>query len=310
MRASHLLDRQSEPSRDEIERSLAPHICRCTGYTKIVDAIELAAGSLKRGQPLAELEHSAGVGGSLPRYDGEAFALGEHRYIDDMSMPGQLFELFSFSPTRALLCAHRHIGSRAALGVAIGLTAADVPGRGTSGLIYNDWPRSAMAVDKVRCVGDAVAFVIADTIEQAREAADAIEVDYEVLPPVTSPEEALDPSAPKVHKKGTLLSTSVVKRGDSDGALRDSAFVVEETFETQLIEHAFLEPESCIAHLLDDGRLQVYSQGQGVFDDRRQIASFLALEEDRINVTLVSNGGAFGGKEDLSIQGRPACWRF
>src|SRR5262249_23538242 len=86
MRARHLLDRKVEPSREEIERSLAPHICRCTGYTKIVDAIELAAGSLKRGQPVAELEQSVQVGGSLPRYDGEAFALGEHRYIDDMAI--------------------------------------------------------------------------------------------------------------------------------------------------------------------------------------------------------------------------------
>jgi selenium-dependent xanthine dehydrogenase len=307
MRARHLLDKQAQPTRDEIERSLAPHICRCTGYTKIVDAIELAAGSLKGGQPLAELEHWATVGGSLPRYDGEAFALGEHRYIDDMSVPNQLFGALLFSPhPRARVRRIDTSAAEALPGVARVVTAADVPGQRYQGLIYNDWPLFVAEGEETRCVGDVVAAVAADDYRTARRALELIAVDYEVLHPVTTPEEALGSSAAKIHKKGNLLSTSIVKRGDADAALRGSAFVVEETFETQLIEHAFLEPESCIAHLLDDGRLQVYSQGQGVFDDRRQIASFLGLEEDRINVTLVSNGGAFGGKEDLSIQGQTA----
>jgi xanthine dehydrogenase molybdenum-binding subunit len=97
----------------------------------------------------------------------------------------------------------------------------------------------------------------------------------------------------------------VISRGDVDRAFRDSAFVETRTFDTQIVEHAFLEPESSIA-IPKDGNLEVFSQGQGIFDDRKQIASFLALPEDKVRVTLVSNGGAFGGKEDLSIQAQVA----
>src|SRR4029453_3464935 len=94
-------------------------------------------------------------------------------------------------------------------------------------------------------------------------------------------------------------------RGDVESALEASAHVVTHTLQTQFIEHMFLEPESCIAMPEGDG-LRVYTQGQGVFDDRRQIASFLGMPEDKVFVALVSNGGAFGGKEDMSIQAQTA----
>jgi xanthine dehydrogenase molybdenum-binding subunit len=130
-------------------------------------------------------------------------------------------------------------------------------------------------------------------------------VDYEPLPGVFSPEAALAPGAPRVHPdRDNLLSRSAIARGDVDAALAASAFVETRTFTTQLIEHAFLEPEACLA--VPNPQLTVFSQGQGIFDDRRQIASFLGIDEAAVKVTLVANGGAFGGKEDLSIQGQTA----
>ena len=311
MRAKHLLDKNGQPSRDEIERSLAPHICRCTGYTKIVDSIELAARSLKDGEPLPELDTSGSVGSSLPRHDGEAFVLGDHRYIDDMSVPGMLHGALLFSPhPRARVVRINTAPAEQLEGVVKVITACDVPGGRYQGLIYKDWPLFIAEGEETRCVGDVIAGVAALDWRTARRAVELIEVEYEVLQPMTTPEDALKPGAPAIHPQthpqGNLLSTSIVKRGDADEALRNSAHIVEATFSTQLIEHAFLEPESCLALPLDDGRLQIYSQGQGVFDDRRQIASFLGVPEDQLNVTLVSNGGAFGGKEDLSIQGQTA----
>jgi aldehyde oxidoreductase len=311
MRAKHLLDKNAAASRAEIERSLAPHICRCTGYTKIVDSIELAARALKGGEPLAELDTSGRVGGSLPRYDGEAFVLGDHRYIDDMSVPGLLHGALLFSPhPRARVISIKTEAAEQLAGVVKVITARDVPGERYQGLIYKDWPLFIAEGEETRCVGDVLAAVAATDQRTARRAVELIAVEYEVLEPVTTPEDALKPDAPAIHPQthpqGNLLSTSVVKRGDADAALQSSAHVVEATFSTQLIEHAFLEPESCLALPLDDGRWQVYSQGQGVFDDRRQIASFLGVPEARLNLTLVSNGGAFGGKEDLSIQGQTA----
>ena len=97
-----------------------------------------------------------------------------------------------------------------------------------------------------------------------------------------------------------------MQRGDVDAALAGAAHVVTESFRTQFIEHAFLEPESALAVPDGDGPLEVYSQGQGVWDDRRQIASFLGLPEERVRVTHVPTGGAFGAKEDLNVQSHAA----
>src|SRR6185295_8701353 len=155
-----------------------------------------------------------------------------------------------------------------------------------------------------RYVGDVLAAVAAVDEPTARAAAAAVEVEYEVLAPLTDPEAGMRPDAPAVHKKGNLLSTSKFKRGDPDAAEKASKHVVTETFRTQFIEHLFLEPESCLVVPPSGGEAAytMYSQGQGVFDDRRQVASAMGMREDELNVVLVTNGGAFGGKEDLSIQ--------
>jgi len=123
---------------------------------------------------------------------------------------------------------------------------------------------------------------------------------------VTDPFAALEPDAPTLHENGNLLSVSKVKRGDVDAALAGSAHVLTETFATQFVEHAFLEPESSLALPQEDGGVHVFSQGQGVWDDRRQVASFLGLPEEKVRVTQVSNGGAFGAKEDMNVQAHAA----
>jgi len=304
-RAKYLLDKNPAPTRDEIARLLSMHICRCTGYIKIIDSIELAARGL-RGEPLPEADCSGRVGSSLPRYQGYQIALGEKPYIDDMRVPGMLYGAVLMSPhPRARVLRINTDRAKDIDGVIAIVTAQDVPGERYQGLIYKDWPLFVAEGEETRCTGDILAAVAATSRKIARKAVAAIEVEYEVLKPVTSPEEALAPDAPKIHKKGNLLSRSVIKRGDVDEALKRSAYVATHTFSTQLIEHAFLEPESCLA-VPEGDSLHIYSQGQGIYDDRAQIASFLGLPEERVRVILVSNGGAFGGKEDLSIQGQTA----
>jgi xanthine dehydrogenase molybdenum-binding subunit len=233
--------------------------------------------------------------------------LGDKKYIDDMTVPDMLYGALLFSPhPRARVLA---IDASRALdidGVMVVATAKDVPGQRFQGLIYPDWPLFVAAGEETRCVGDVIAAVAATSAKLARQAVALIDVQYEVLPPVSSPQAALATDAPQIHKKGNLLSKSTVKRGDAETALQTSAHVVHHTWNTQFIEHAFLEPESCLAFPLANGSVQVYSQGQGVYDDRRQIASFLGIPEEKVVVTLVSNGGAFGGKEDLSVQGQTA----
>ena len=306
VRAKQLLTVNQSPNREEIARSLNNHICRCTGYVKIIDAIELAGKAL-HGVPLPKPDYSGKVGSSLPRMDGEKFAMGDRPYIDDMSFPGMLYGSFLFSPhPRIKIIKIDTTNAEKLSGVVRIVTAKDVPGERYQGLVYKDWPMYVAEGEITHCIGDILASVVATDAIVAREAAKLIRVDFEKLPGVYDPEDALKPNAPRVHEHHeNLLSKSVIKRGDVDKALSESAFVATHTFQTQMIEHAFLEPESAIARPID-GALEVYSQGQGVFDDRKQIASFLNVPEEKVVVTLVTNGGAFGGKEDLSIQAQVA----
>jgi selenium-dependent xanthine dehydrogenase len=305
VRAKNLLDKTPDPTDEQINRMLSMHHCRCTGYVKIVDSIKLASKAL-RGEAAPELDNSGRVGTNLPRYEAREFTLGERPYIDDMSFPGMLHGavLLAEHP-RALVKAVDTTRAKEIPGVIAVVTARQTPGERYQGLIYRDWPIFVAEGEETRYVGDVIAAVAAVDRRTARRAVEAIIVDYDVRAPLTTPEEALEPDAPKIHKKGNLLSKSEINRGDVEGALKNSAHVVTHTFQTQFIEHMFLEPESCIA-LPDGDNLSVYTQGQGVFDDRRQIASFMGMPEEKVSVTLVSNGGAFGGKEDMSIQAQTA----
>jgi xanthine dehydrogenase molybdenum-binding subunit len=191
------------------------------------------------------------------------------------------------------------------------VTWRDVPGERRQGLITRDWPLFVAEGEATCYVGDVLAAVAAETRSAAREAAALVTVEYEVKEPVTDPGAALAPGAPAIHEGGNLLSTSVIRRGDVDAALAGAAHVVSDTFATQRVEHAFLEPEAALAVPEPGGpddpvRLRVYSPGQGAWEDRRQLASFLGLPEEAVRVTSVPAGGAFGGKEDLGVQGQAA----
>lgn len=314
MRAVALCNNGKAPTREDIAQSLKPHLCRCTGYQQIVDSIELY-GRLRRGEQMpapAPSDASGKVGTNLPRYTGHDAVLGDRKFIDDMTVPGMLFGAVRLADhPRATVLSIDASTALAMPGVHRVVTAADVPGNRYVGLIESDWPVFVAIGEETRCAGDVIAGVVADSQRLARLAAERIVVHYDVKAPVTDPHEALKPGAPLVHpERGTnLLNKSVLKRGDVEKAFATSAHIIEDTYRTQPIEHLYLEPEACIAVPLDPGeeqRLHIYTQGQGVFDDRRQIASVLGVEQDRLDVELVSNGGAFGGKEDMSIQAQTA----
>ncbi len=307
LRAKHLLDRQRDPSREEIARAIDGHLCRCTGYTQIVDAVELMARAW-RGGTVPEPVDDGGVGRPLARCQGLDQALGVRPYVADMRREGLLHGALVLSAhARALVRSVDTSKATALPGVRAVVTAVDVPGERWYGLLHDDWPGFVAEGEEVRCVGDVLAAVAADDARTAREAAAAVEVEYEPRPPVLDPEAALVPGAPQVNPAHpNLLSRSVIRRGDAAAGLARSAHVVSGTWRTQRIEHLFLEPEAALAEPLPDGRLALYTQGQGVFDDRRQVARFLGVAEERIHVELVPSGGAFGGKEDMSVQAQTA----
>ncbi|HPF70123.1 MAG TPA: selenium-dependent xanthine dehydrogenase [Candidatus Krumholzibacteria bacterium] len=305
-----LLQDNPDPSRAEVVKALRHHYCRCTGYHGIVDAVLDAAAILRGARPAPPPPSHAGVGGDRPKFDALAKALGESPFVDDLKVPGMLHGALCFSAhARAKVLAIDTAAAAAMPGVVAVLTGADVPGQRSTGLIVPDWPLMVLPGELTRCVGDVLAVVVAATEDQARAAAAVVDVRCEVLAPLTDPELALA-SDIRVHDGGNLLEQSVVRRGgDIEAALARSAFVTRGTYHTQRIEHAFLEPEACLAQPQDDGLL-VHSPGQGVYVDRRQIASLLGLPEAKVRVVQVATGGAFGGKEDLSVQGHAALAAF
>jgi xanthine dehydrogenase molybdenum-binding subunit len=307
-RTSALLDKQQAPSRDEIRRALGIHLCRCTGYVKILDAIELAA-KVKRGEaelpaPMTPAPGEGAVGKRLPRYLSERYALGDEPYVDDMTAPGMLHGALRLSDHPRARVVRVDVSAAAALpGVVCIATAKDVRGTRRYGLIEQDWPSFIAEGETTVMVGDVIAAVAAADRRTARRAAELIEIEYEVLEPIVDPERAMAPDSPRVHAdRKNLLSTTRYQRGDAEAALAASAHVVKETFRTQTIEHLYMEPEACLAIPEADGKLSLMSQGQGVYDDKRQLCRALDVPEGKLKVTLVNNGGAFGGKEDLSVQ--------
>ncbi len=299
MAAKALLDANPHPTRDEIRDALANNLCRCTGYVKIVAAVELAADLMAAGQSAEQ--GVTGVGVSAIRPDAALKATGKALYAADMFFDGMLYGavLRSAYPHARLL--RVDVGeARTMPGVHAVLTADDVPGRKTHGLVVDDWP--VFAWDKVRYVGDAIAAVAAESPETARAALERIHVEYEPLPVVTDPVRALEPDAPRVHEQGNLVSEARVLRGDVEEAFRNAAVVVEQTYETPFNEHAFLEPETSVAVPREDGGITIYVGSQIPFADQAQVAASLALPVEKVRIIQSAVGGAFGGKEDISTQ--------
>ncbi len=304
MKAEAMLAKHPDPSRDEIAHTLLGNLCRCTGYTKVIDAIE-RVGAARRGVvgPTRDGDRRVGVGARAPRYLAEQLALGEAPFVGDLVLPGMLYAALRFSDhPRARVVRIDTARAASHPGVVAIATADDVCGERLQGPLTKDRPQLVARGETTATVGDVIVAIAADSRHAAREAAALVDVDYEVLDPVTDPFEAMADGAPRLHAGGNVLSVSQVRRGDVDTALARAAHVVTESFRTQVVEHAFLEPESAVVVPGDDGSFRVYSQGQGAWEDRRQIASFLGLPDDRVRVTQVATGGAFGGKEDLSVQ--------
>jgi len=307
LRIKWLTDQERPLSRAGIAEALNGHLCRCTGYVKIIDAVELIVQAKRSGQ-LPQLADGGRVGQSLGRYRGLDLALGSRPFVADMDVPGLLHAAVVLSPhARARVLGIDTSKAAALPGVVKVITAKDVPGDRWVGQIYKDWPVLVAEGEEVRYVGDVLAVIAAETSRIARAAAALVAVAYERLPALLDPADAIKPGAPQVNPKHeNVLSRTSIRRGEVDAALASCAHVVSGTWRTQRIEHLFLEPEAALAVPLADGRLHLYSQGQGVFDDRRQVASVLGEPEENVFAELVPNGGAFGGKEDMTIQAQTA----
>ncbi len=310
MAARSLLLKNPDPTRDQIKKAIQRNLCRCTGYQKIVDSILLAACVLQGKAGFPPEEKSGRVGTRLAKFQAAQAVLGRKPFVFDLKVKGMLYGALRFSDHPRARVLSVNISEAAKFpGVVRVFTPADIPGGKLVGPIVRDWPLMVAVGETTRYLGDVVAAVVAETEEIARKAAARIQVGYKVLEPVTTVETALSEDAPRIHPGGNVLSTTTLKRGDPDEAIRKAAYVSRGTYTTQRIEHAFLETECALAKPWTNGGkpgVEVFSQGQGAYEDRTQIARLLGLEERRVRVVQVSTGGAFGGKEDMTVQGHAA----
>ena len=304
MAGKALLDKNPDPSEEEIRTAIRGNICRCTGYRKIIDGIRLTA-SILRGEtkidPEAEKGDDFGVGRRAFRIDVRKKVLGYGKYPDDIEMEGMLH----LSAVRSKYARARvlSIDASAALalpGVAGVLTAEDVPNNKV-GHLQQDWDVMIAVGSVTRCVGDAICLVAAETEEILEKAKKLVKVEYEVLEPVTTIAQAMAPDAPKVHSAGNLCQSRHVTRGDAAAALAASAYTVTRSFSTPFTEHAFLEPECAVAFPYKDG-VKILSTDQGVYDTRKEVSIMFGWDPERVVVENQLVGGGFGGKEDVTVQ--------
>ncbi len=239
-----------------------------------------------------------GVGESVRRVDGEPKVKGQFAYASDLSRDGMLWGATLRSPhPHARIRSIDIAGAAQSPGVQAVLLAADVPGKKTYGLDVQDQP--VLAWDLVRYAGEPVALVAAGDPELAREALKKVVVDYEILPAVTDMEEALEDDSPRVHPQGNVVRTLRILHGDPDAA---AEFWVEGYYETGMQDQAPLGPEAGLAVPAEDGGVDLYIATQWLHADRDQIAPCLDLPLEKVRLHLGGVGGAFGAREDVSIQ--------
>jgi nicotinate dehydrogenase large molybdopterin subunit len=295
--------------REEIKERLGGNICRCTGYQKIFDAVELARdvqnGSLPA-NALFEDETEKGdfIGKSVRRIDAPSKVSGRLKYAGDMTMPGMLHVQVLRSPhAHARILSIDTSVAEAMNGVEAVITKADVPGEDGFGVFVNDQP--VMAREKVRYVGEAVAAVAAEDPLIARRALGAIKTAYETLAAVFDPDEAIRPGAPVLHDYApdNVTKHIPIRVGDVEKGFAESDLVVEETYSTQPIEHAYLEPEAGLAYVDHDGVVTIVSPDQNVIHHRHMLARIIAKPISKVRFVMSPVGGGFGGKEDMIYQG-------
>jgi len=300
--AKGLLDHNPMPTRSRIKKAIRGNICRCTGYVKIEDAILMAAMYFRERIPIPNPEFSGRLGEDFFRVDAKEKTLGTGIFTDDLTVDGMVYAkaLRSRYPRARVVAIDC---SEAALhpDCLRVITAEDIPGNIKCGHLVKDWDALIAVGGITRYVGDAIAIAVTGSHETLDEVLSLLHVAYEELVPLTSPAMSLADGAPRIHDGGNILSRQTLKRGDAEKEIACSKHVIAKHYSLPFTEHAFMEPECAIAVPDGDGGLILYTGGQGIYDEQREISSLLGIHADKIRVRSMLVGGGFGGKEDMSV---------
>ena len=298
-----LLDRNLNPTDDQIRYALRNNYCRCTGYVKIMDAVRLAAKCRREGVIPEASENDWKLGSSVHRIDVEEKVLGYGKYPDDWYLPDMCYGSAVRSQyPRARVLAIDASKAEALPGVVRVITAADIPGENKVGHLKHDQYSLIPIGGLTHYLGDAIALVVAETPEILEKAKKLVKVTYEPLPAVHNPPEAWAEDAPRVfdEEESNVQAYKHIARGDADTAIKNSKYVISQHFETPWTEHAFLEPECAVSYIDPDGYVMVLSTDQSSHTTLHECKLLLGSDKVRVQNQLV--GGGFGGKEDMSVQ--------
>lgn len=298
-----LLDKNLAPTELEIRYALRNNYCRCTGYVKIIAAVELAAQIMRDGRIPEAGAKDWKPGNRVQRIDAREKVLGEGKYPDDYYLPGMLWgSLLRSKYARARVLSIDTKKAKALPGVRGVYTAADVPGENLIGHLRHDQYVFVPVGELVHYLGDPVALVVAEDHETAEKAKKLIKVEYEVLPVVNSIASAAAPDAPIVIEgmENNICSHEHISRGNAQAAIEQSKYVISQHFETPWTEHAFLEPECAVAFIDSEGDVFVYSTDQSAHQTLHECIMTLGTDKVKVQNALV--GGGFGGKEDMTVQ--------
>lgn len=300
--AKALLDAAPDPTAEQVSEVIKNNLCRCTGYKKIAEAILSAAKMFRENIALPAGHFTGAVGENLPRRDAINKVLGIAKYAADLTFDGMLYgSAVRSAYPRALVKSIDISEAVKAPGVVGVFTSLDLPGSKKIGHLISDWDVLIAEGEITRYVGDAIVLVAAETPEALENAKALVKIVYDVLTPLTSPEQALAEGAPLIHENGNILSSVALIRGSADEVIAASKYVVTNHYSTPFTEHAFLEPETAVA-MPEGDVMRIYSGDQGVFQTMKECATALGMPRDKVRVTACMVGGGFGGKEDMSVQ--------
>ena len=321
-----LLDKNPDPTDEEIRYALRNNYCRCTGYVKIIDAVKLSARILREGRIPDDTAVEWKLGSRVKRIDVDEKVLGYGKYPDDYYLDGMLYG----SAVRSKYARARvlSIDASAALaldGVEAVITADDIPGENKIGHLKHDQYTLIPVGGLTHYLGDAVALVAAKDAQTLEKAKKLVKVEYEVLTPIHTTEQAKlaqkhdegadrKDQSEKDHyrvfdeEENNIQAYKHVSRGDAAGAIERSEHVLTGHFDTPWTEHAFLEPECAVAYMDGDGDVRMYTSDQSAHTTLHEVTLMLGTKKVKVQNALV--GGGFGGKEDMSVQHHAALITF
>lgn len=300
--AKALIDEINMPTKMQIKKAISPNICRCTGYAKIEKAIELASKMLREDIKIKKLNSKGRIGDKLSLKDTKDKILGITKYTDDLYIKDMFYGgALRLDVPRALIKSIDYTKAKKHKDFVSLIDKTSITKGNYIGSVKEDTPVFVGIGEETRCISDTICIIASKNKNSVQEILSLIKIEYEVLKPILNIKDALKKDAYNIHKDGNILQKVILKRGDSQNAIKNSKYVVTNHYSLPFTDHAFLETESALAYKKGE-ELIIHTSFQSSSNLKRQLAKVLPIKEDKIKLIIQNMGGSFGGKSDITLQ--------